>query len=68
MRHVATASVARDQPSGAHVFSTTEIRLRTPLGQEVTIDSSSDVGQHGVVLNGHVTLDGQDVFRRTWRA
>jgi uncharacterized protein len=68
MKHVATASVARESPSGAHVVSATEIRLRTPLDQEVTIESSSDVGQHGVVLNGHVTLDGQEVFRRTWRA
>jgi hypothetical protein len=68
MKHVATASVARDRPSGAHVVSATEIRLRTPLDQDVTIESSSNVGQHGVVLNGHVTLDGHEVFRRTWRA
>ena len=68
MQHLATASVARDRPSGARVVSATEIRLRTPLDQEVVIESSSDVGQHGVVLSGHVMLDGQEFFRRTWRA
>jgi hypothetical protein len=68
MKHVATASVSRDRPGGAHVVTRTEIRLRTRLDQEVLIESASDVGQHGATLYGHVRVDDQEVFQQTWRA
>ena len=63
---VGRASVVASSPDTARVEGEATIRLQTPLGSHVTVQSRLRVTQDGQDYHSSVTLDGQKIFERNW--
>lgn len=65
--HTATATVPASRPDTARVEGETTITLQTPGHSIVVVTTKSWVTQNGLVLSGHITVDGQLFFEKHWQ-
>jgi hypothetical protein len=63
---IGRASVSASRPDSARVEGEATIRLQTPQGSSVTVQSRLRVTQDGQDFYGSVTMDGQIIFERHW--
>jgi hypothetical protein len=60
------ASVSVTRPDDAHVEGEATIRLKTPQGADVTVQSRLRITQDGQDFHASVNVDGQVTFERHW--
>jgi hypothetical protein len=63
---VGRATVTAGRPDSARVEGEATIRLETPQGAHVTVQSRLRVTQNGQDYHASVTVDGQKIFERDW--
>ena len=63
---VGRASVSVAKPDGAFVEGEATIRLLTPQGSSVTVQSRLRITQNGQDFRASVNVDGQMIFNRQW--
>jgi hypothetical protein len=63
---IGRASVSAARPDSARVEGEATIRLQTPQGSSVIVQSRLRVTQDGQDYYGSVTMDGQLIFERRW--
>jgi putative CocE/NonD family hydrolase len=63
---VGRASVSAAKPDGAFVEGEATIRLLTPQGSSVTVQSRLRITQDGQDFGASVNVDGQMIFNRQW--
>jgi uncharacterized protein len=60
------ASVSAARPDSARVEGEATIRLKTPQGSDVTVQSRLRITQDGQDFHASVNVDGQVIFERHW--
>jgi hypothetical protein len=60
------ASVSAARPDSARVEGEATIRLKTPQGSDVTVQSRLRITQDGQDFHATVNVDGQVIFERHW--
>jgi len=63
---VGRASVSAARPDGAFVEGEATIKLQTPRGSNVSVQSRLRVTQDGQDFRASVTMDGQLIFEHRW--
>lgn len=62
------ASVARDRPEGAKIEGGSTFEAELPSVGLVEVESKTLLFNKSVHLDGKVSIDGKEVFSKTWRA
>src|SRR5207245_11154984 len=63
---VGRATVSAERPDAASVEGEASIKLLTPRGSRITVQSRLRVTQDGQDYRASVTIDGQLIFDRQW--
>ncbi len=64
--HVAVTSTSRSRPDGASLKSESKISFESPLSGLIEMESDTWSSHQAMALNVRITMDGHEMFRKSW--
>ena len=65
--HIAITSTSRSRPDGASLNSESKVSFESPLSGLIEMEADTWSSHQAMALNVRITMDGHEIFRKSWR-